>query len=127
MRITKALKTIAGAIGLTLIAWSPVPGQAQQPDNTTVNKGDANTGAVTADHQKTNATDQDLTARIRKAVMADKGLSTYAHNVKIVSQNGIVTLKGPVRSADEEKSIMAKAVDAAGGRDKVVDQMTVKP
>ena len=59
--------------------------------------------------------------------MADKALSTYAHNVKIISQNGIVTLKGPVRSDDEVRSIMAKAVEAAGGSDKVVNQMSVKP
>ena len=59
--------------------------------------------------------------------MADKTLSTYAHNVKIISQNGIVTLKGPVRSDDEVRSIMAKAVEVAGGSDKVVNQMSVKP
>jgi len=68
-----------------------------------------------------------LTARIRKSVMADKRLSTYAHNIKIISQNGIVTLKGPVRSDDEVRSIMAKAVEVAGGSDKVVNQMSVKP
>jgi hyperosmotically inducible protein len=74
-----------------------------------------------------NAADRNLTARIRKSVMADKTLSTYAHNVKIISQNGIVTLKGPVRSDDEVRSIMAKAVEVAGGSDKVVNQMSVKP
>lgn len=58
--------------------------------------------------------------------MADKSLSTYAHNVKIISQNGMVTLKGPVRSEDEKKAVMAKAVEAAGGADKVTDQMSVK-
>ena len=73
-----------------------------------------------------NAADRNLTARIRKSVMADKTLSTYAHNVKIISQNGIVTLKGPVRSDDEVRSIMAKAVEVAGGSDKVVNQMSVK-
>ena len=74
-----------------------------------------------------NAADRALTAKIRKAVIADKSLSTYAHNVKIISQNGTVTLKGPVHSDDEVKSIMAKATDAAGGPDKVVNQMSVKP
>ena len=59
--------------------------------------------------------------------MADKSLSSYAHNVKIVSQNGTVTLKGPVRSEDEKKAIMAKAVEVAGSADKVTDEMTVKP
>ena len=92
-----------------------------------MNKRDKNPEEATADQQKMNAADRNLTARIRKSVMADKTLSTYAHNVKIISQNGIVTLKGPVRSDDEVRSIMAKAVEVAGGSGKVVNQMSVKP
>ena len=42
--------------------------------------------------------------------MADKSLSSYAHNVKIISQNGTVTLKGPVKSDGEKQSVIAKAV-----------------
>jgi osmotically-inducible protein OsmY len=95
------------------------------PDNTKMNKGDGDKGAVTADQQKMNASDRALTQTIRKAVIADKTLSTYAHNVKIISQKGAVTLRGPVRSNDEKKSIVAKAVAAAGGADKVTDQMSV--
>jgi osmotically-inducible protein OsmY len=98
-----------------------------QPDNTAVNKRDQNPGEATADKQKMNAADRALTAKIRKAVIADKSLSTYAHNVKIISQNGTVTLKGPVHSDDEVKSIMAKATELAGSPDKVVNQMSVKP
>jgi len=74
-----------------------------------------------------NPADRDLTARIRKSIMADKTLSTYAHNVKIISQDGVVTLKGPVRSGEEMKTIVAKAADAAGGTDKVTNEMSVKP
>ena len=96
-----------------------------QADNTRSNKGDADKSAVTADQQKMNASDRALTQNIRKAVMADKSLSTYAHNVKIVSQNGMVTLKGPVRSDDEKRSIVGKAAEAAGGPEKVSDQMSV--
>jgi len=77
--------------------------------------------------QKMNASDRKLSAEIRKSVMADKALSTYAHNVKIISQDGTVMLKGPVRSDDEVKSIMAKAVEVVGSPDKVVNQMSVKP
>jgi len=98
-----------------------------KPDNTAVNKRDQNPGEATADQQKMNAADRALTAKIRKAVIADKSLSTYAHNVKIISQNGTVTLKGPVRSDDEVKSIIAKATEGAGGSDKIVNQMSVKP
>jgi hyperosmotically inducible periplasmic protein len=98
-----------------------------KPDNTKVNERDNNPGESTADQQKMNAADRALTAKIRKSVMADKSLSTYAHNVKIISQHGTVTLKGPVQSDDEMKSIMAKATEGAGSPDKIVNQMSVKP
>jgi osmotically-inducible protein OsmY len=58
--------------------------------------------------------------------MADKSLSTYAHNVKIISQDGHVTVKGPVRSEEEKTSILSKATAEAGGSDKVTDQLSVK-
>jgi osmotically-inducible protein OsmY len=74
-----------------------------------------------------NPADRALTAKIRSAVMADKSLSTYAHNVKIISQGGTVTLKGPVRSNAEVESILSKATESAGGSDKVVNQLSVKP
>ena len=96
-----------------------------QPDNTKVNKRDRNVGEATADQQKVNATDRDLTKKIRQSVMADKALSSYAHNIKIISQNGSVTLKGPVKSEDEKKAILAKAI-AVAGADKVTDQISVK-
>ena len=103
-------------------------GQASdtKADNTNVNKRDRNAGEVTADQQKANATDRDLTQKIRQSVMADKSLSSYAHNIKIISQNGAVTLKGPVKSDDEKKAIVAKAVAVAGSADKVTDQISVK-
>src|SRR4026209_1120319 len=53
--------------------------------------------AVTADQQKENTTDRQLTQKIRHALMQDKSLSTYAHNVKVIAQHGQITLKGPVR------------------------------
>jgi hyperosmotically inducible protein len=96
-----------------------------KPDNTKVNKRDRDPAATTADQQKGNLTDRELTQKIRKAVIADKSLSTYAHNVKIISQNGSVTLKGPVKSDDEKKSIVAKAGEIAGS-DKVTDELSVK-
>jgi osmotically-inducible protein OsmY len=124
---------IAAAMVLLLSTYLTVPSIAQsdnsqvKPDNTKVNQRDKNPGEVTADQQKMNPADRALTAKIRKSVMADKGLSTYAHNVKIISQDGTVTLKGPVHSDDEVKSIMAKATEVAGSPDKVINQMSVKP
>ena len=58
---------------------------------------------MTADQQKMNAADQEITRKIRRSIIADKSLSTYAHNIKIISQDGAVTLKGPVKSDAERK------------------------
>jgi hyperosmotically inducible protein len=113
-------------IFVTGLALQPAAAQtAGQPDNTRVNKEDKAPGAVTADQQKNDRTDRDLTQQIRKAVIADKSLSTYAHNVKIVSQHGAVVLKGPVRSDEEKKELMSKA-EGIAGTGKVTDQMSVK-
>ena len=57
--------------------------------------------------------------------MNDKSLSTYAHNVKIITQEGQVTLKGPVRSEDEKKAVEQKAADIAG-ENKVNSELDVK-
>lgn len=133
MELQHPPKIIVVAVALALATSWPIPCRAQspesqaKPDNTKVNGRDRDPNEVTADQQKMNAADRKLTAEIRKSVMADKALSTYAHNVKIISQNGTVTLKGPVRSDDEVKSVMAKAVEVVGSPDKVVNQMSVKP
>jgi hyperosmotically inducible periplasmic protein len=99
---------------------------ATQPDNTKVNQRDRNADQPTADQQKNNRSDRMLTKNIRRSIMADKSLSTYAHNLKIISQNGTVTVKGPVNSDDERRAVIAKAVAVAGSADKVTDQISVK-
>lgn len=65
------------------------------------------------------------TRDIRRSIVQDKSLSTYAHNVKIISQNGMVTLKGPVRSEEEKAAVESKAAEIAG-KDKVTSQLEVK-
>lgn len=117
---------LAGILVTGLALSSASAQNPPQPDNTKVNKQDREPGAVTADQQKSDRTDRQLTQQIRKAVVGDKSLSTYAHNVKIVSQGGAVTLKGPVRSEEEKKAIVAKAEEIAGPG-KVRDQLSVKP
>jgi osmotically-inducible protein OsmY len=118
---------ISGAF-LAILACLPVslPAQVKQ-DNTEVNKRDRDPGAVTADQQKETAADRDLAAKIRREITKDKSLSTYGHNVKIVVQNGVITLKGPVRSDDEIQSILATASRVAGGDAKVSNQLSVQP
>jgi hyperosmotically inducible periplasmic protein len=119
----------AAVLGTALMA-GPISRQdnAHQPapDNTKTNKRDRDKSSPTADRQKMNATDRDLAKRIRAAIVDDKSLSTYAHNVKIVSQGGKVTLKGPVRSEEEKSAIEAKATDIAGAGN-VVNQLEVAP
>ena len=103
-----------------------VIGYAQSPDNTSENKRDRNPSEATADQQKMNSSDTELTKSIRRSIVSDKSLSTYAHNVKIISQDGSVTLKGPVTSEEEKKTVIAKAVAVVGSADKVTDQISVK-
>ncbi len=94
-------------------------------DNTKMNRGDQNNRAVTADHAKQNAPDRELMSQIRKAIVQDGNLSTYAHNVKIIARHGVVTLKGPVKTMDEKQAVLSKAV-AIAGVDHVNDRMTIK-
>jgi hyperosmotically inducible periplasmic protein len=117
-------------MSLALIVGGSALGVCQDPaspppDNTKVNERDRNPNQPTADQQKENRSDRDITQQIRKAIVKDKALSTDAHNVKIVTQNGTVTLKGPVRSEEEKKAVEAKAAEVAG-QDKVTNQIEVK-
>jgi hyperosmotically inducible protein len=121
------------ALGLSIAGFSltTLPGQARQsdpqaqPDNTKNNKGDNQKGAVTADQQKETAADRELAKKIRKSIASDSSLSSYAHNVKIIVRDGMVTLKGPVNTDAEKNAIGAKASDIAGA-DKVQNELTVK-
>jgi hyperosmotically inducible protein len=112
--------------GVSLMA-TPVSGyqdpQQTPPDNTKQNKDQTN---PTADQQKMNPADRTITQKIRKAIHEDTTLSTYAHNVKIITQDGKVTLRGPVRSEDEKSNIEAKAV-AVAGQGNVTNQLEVAP
>ena len=97
------------------------------PDNTKVNKGDRNTQSTNADKAiKNNLSDRQVEAHIRREIVKDKNLSTYAHNVKIVSANGKVTLKGPVRSEEEKQTVEQYAKKYAAEQN-VTNELTVKP
>lgn len=88
--------------------------EGSSADNTATNVRDRSDAALTSGDQGTTPGDIKITQEIRKAITADKDLSTNAHNVKIITDNGIVTLRGPVKSAQEKSSIGAKAETAAG-------------
>jgi len=127
MYLQSSRRWLRALVAAAVLTAPAVPAMAQTPaDNTKVNKQDRAKGAVTADQQKETAADRELTQKIRKAVMDEKTLSTYAHNVKIVTQGGQVTLKGPVRTEEEKRMIEAKAAELAGA-DHVVNQITIAP
>ena len=105
---------------------SPSPAPATAPDNTKSNKVDQSNSAATADAQTNKSSDIDLTKRIRKSVLADKDLSTYAHNVKIVAVNGRVTLNGVVRSEQEKSALEMKAA-AVAGKENVINDLKIAP
>jgi hyperosmotically inducible protein len=118
-RIRAAISAVA-----LLYAFAPVSfASAQQtaPDNSQQNKHQNES----ADNQSNSTTDRVTTAKIRKAIIADKTLSMYAHNVKIITINGRVTLKGPVKS-DEEKQQITSDVTAVISADNLTNQLTVK-
>ena len=116
-------------VASAFIVVTPVFGQGQstpiqptQPDNSGMNKHHK----VTADQQTNAASDRALTAQIRKSIVADKTLSVYGHNIKIITINGAVTLKGPVKSEEEKQTIADLAAKASGGADKITNSLTVK-
>jgi hyperosmotically inducible periplasmic protein len=120
----------AGVLLLGCGALASVQGAAGQnspaADNTKVNQQDTDSNRPTADQQSNTRSDRDITQQIRQSIMADKTLSTYAHNVKVITQNGQVILKGPVPSDDEKSAVEAKAA-AVAGENKVTSELTVKP
>lgn len=101
--------------------WIGTLAPAQAPDNSAHNKKHD----TTADQQSNSASDREITQKIRKAIIADKSLSTYAHNVKIITTNGAVTLKGPVKSEEEKQQVAAKAAEVVDAS-KIDNQLTVK-
>jgi hyperosmotically inducible protein len=127
VKLGKYFAALGTTLFLSASLLASVPqNQEPAPDNTTNNQGDASKNATTADQQKMNPADRNTTRQIRKSLMQDKSLSTYAHNIKIITRDGKVTLKGPVRSEDDKASIEAKAV-AVAGADNVTNRLEVAP
>lgn len=104
----------------------PVASLAQPADNSGINKRDMSPGEITAEQQSQTKEDLEITQKIRQAVVDDKSLSTYAHNVKIITVDGMVTLKGPVRSEKEKRTIEEKARQLAG-KDKIKSEIEIAP
>ena len=97
---------------------------ATAPDNTKSNKEDSTNRYPTADDQKNNRSDLEIAQQIRRGLMDDKSLSTYAHNAKVVSVNGTVTLNGVVKTQAEKSAVERTAVQVVGAG-RVVNNLKV--
>ena len=98
----------------------------QEADNTGRNKRDRDDKTVTADDQGNSAGDVEALAKIRRAIVADDGLSINAHNVKIIVDNNTVTLRGVVDSKTEKTRVEKLAKQAANGK-RIVNDLDVTP
>jgi hyperosmotically inducible periplasmic protein len=101
------------------------PQEAPAPDNTKKNLPTNHHDANRADQQSNATSDVELTRKIRRTLTQDSSLSTYAHNIKIITRDGVVELKGPVRSQSEKEAVEAKAAEIAGAS-KVKNELSVK-
>jgi hyperosmotically inducible periplasmic protein len=115
-----AISLLAGNAAIAKVPQDPP--QQPAPDNTKANKD----SSPTADQQSSDPADREITKKIRKAIHQDTSISTYAHNIKVITQGGKVTLKGPVRSEEEKASIASKAETVAGAGN-VTNQLEVVP
>ncbi|MEO6952081.1 MAG: BON domain-containing protein [Polyangia bacterium] len=128
MTTRHSLRFLGGCFAATLVFGGLAFADKLPADNT--GKNDPNRShegkKPTADQSKNDKSDIDITAQIRRSVMADKDLSMSAHNVKIIVASGVVTLKGPVKSVAEKNIIEKKAVEVAGPKN-VTNQIEIAP
>ena len=110
---------------LSLFSWSALAQDTPAADNTSKNQRDRSGETATSGDQSNSQEDVQITAAIRRAVVGDKSLSMTAKNVKIITANGTVTLRGPVNN-DEEKTKIAELAQSAAGNAKIDNQLEVK-
>lgn len=111
-------------VSVAFLAGIPTYSWSQSPDNTKVNKRDRSQNEMTADQQGQSKQDREVTQQIRQAIVKDKSLSTDARNVKVITKDGMTTLKGPVKS-EEEKQKIEQAAGQIAGKDKIKSQIEV--
>jgi len=116
---------LSALLAASLVASTSALGAQQAtpppPDNTKVNKQ----GGQTADQQSQSKADLALAQKIRQAIVKDKTLSTNAHNCKVITRDGMVTLRGPVKS-EQERNAVEKIATSVAGAGKVKSELVVK-
>lgn len=108
-----------------LLGLSVAQEKANEPDNSGKNKRDKSGATVTPGDQSNAPADVKITQDIRRMVMDDKSLTMTAKNVKIITNAGKVTLRGPVNTAAEKEAVCNHAKMVAG-KDAVTDQLEIK-
>ena len=122
MKRTSLILACLCAVSLAALA---ADNKKAEPDNTATNERDRSGETKTSGDQSNSSADLKITQDIRRALMKDSELSTTAKNIKIITDNGQVTLRGPVKNAQEKAKIDQLARSAAGGA-KIDDQLDVK-
>jgi hyperosmotically inducible periplasmic protein len=110
---------------LSAVSLAAMAADDKKPDNTATNERDRSGETQTSGDQSNSSADLKITQAIRQTLMRDSELSTTAKNIKIITDNGQVTLRGPVKNAQEKAKIDQLARSAAGGA-KIIDQLDVK-
>lgn len=132
--LTAGLAVILAGLALQACDQSPEGSRPKSGDSTPKPRAADNTGRNEADRGTDNPTpldqggsesDRTITAEIRKAILAEKGLSVNAQNCKIITQNGVVTLRGPVET-EGERTLIADKAKAQAGVTSVVNDLEVK-
>jgi hyperosmotically inducible periplasmic protein len=120
----RTLLALACVSALSLAAFAS-DNEKAKPDNTETNERDRSSETQTSGDQSNSKDDVNTTAAIRRAVVKDDSLSATAKNVKIITANGTVTLRGPVKT-DAEKAKIAELAQSAAGNAKIDNQLEVK-
>jgi hyperosmotically inducible periplasmic protein len=118
-RILLILTCLTG-LGLAAMAAD----EKTKPDNTATNERDRSGDTKTSGDQSNSSADLKITQAIRQALVKDGELSMTAKNIKVITENGQVTLRGPVKNVREKARVDQLAKSAAGGAN-VVDQLDV--
>ena len=122
MKRTLLVLTCLSALSLAALAED---NEKTKPDNTATNERDRSGETKTSGDQSNSSADLKITQAIRQALMKDGELSTTAKNIKVITANGQVTLRGPVNNA-QEKAKVDQIARSAGGGAKIVNQLDVK-
>ncbi len=107
---------VVGGCGKDNLSKNEQPNEtaAVAADNSGRNVQDRNDASKTSGDQAENEADRTISQNIRQAVVADDSVSTNGKNVKIITADGLVTLRGPVKDNQERINIGAKAEQVAG-------------